>query len=1186
MIPPPIPENEEERLKVLEEFQILYTEQEEEFNVIVELAASICQVPTAIISLVASKCVWHKAHFGTDFKEALREHSFCAHAIYYPDKPFIIEDATKDERFWDNPYVIPKDGIRFYAGIPLVFKPNFTLGMLCVLDYKPKTLTEEQVEQLKLLSNQVLALFHLHKTRKQIGKINVHIEKTNKLFQEAQKLARLGAWELDLETGETFWTDEVYSIHEVEKDFRHDLHNGIEFYHPSDRDLVIRSIQKTTETQAPTKFDARLITAQGNLKHVRITVNSYYEEGKQKLIGCIQDITAEKESSYIEKLLKSFFDLSPIGIALNDFETGKFLDVNNKVIEPTGYTKEEFLSLSYWDITPRKYQKEEEEALISLREKGKYGPYKKEYIKKDGSLYPVLLEGILVEDVYGKKKIWSVIEDITEKVEKEKVLKESKEKFETLVNNIPGIVYRYKYGENWDLVYISPYVENLCGYKPEELLHCRATCFHSLVILDDFQVRMQAIEDAIQSNGTWEVEYRIQTKSGATKWFFDKGRVVKNEITGEIFLDGVILEISDKIALVEGLREAMKVAERASKIKSEFLANMSHEIRTPINGIIGFLELLRKTELNPLQREYVETIYSSSNSLLSIINDILDFSKIESGKLELEHVKTNLYNLIDQSLVLITIEAEKKGLNVILDIAPNVPMIIKTDPVRLKQVFVNLLSNAVKFTDEGEIVFRVQFEAHTNEVGVFYFEVIDTGIGITEEQRKKLFRAFSQADTSTTRKFGGTGLGLIISNLIVKKMNSQIRLESVYGKGSRFYFQVFTEYNVENFESLENLQIIYYETNHKRKEILKRHLQSWGAKIIEVDSIQLLEDCLAQNPQTNAVLVSFDSSQTYFVELLKKINEKTSIAIIVLCTYFANETIKKNDSYKFIHATLNHPVNPLGLHSILKNLNKLSEKSEVVSSFSPIDISSNIQLKILIAEDNPTNLRLVKLFLKEILPKAQFFEVKNGKEAIQKTQEIKFDLIFMDIQMPEMDGLEATRQIRKQENNKQVPIVALTAGVLKEEQEECLKAGMNKVVLKPIGLETLRQTIVDLILSIESFDREKLLELVENSQEVYRDLLESFLDLGEKISLLEKRVDSKDYEQIRKISHEIKGTAGNLFFYKLHSLAKSLEQMAKNKEENLKALFLQLKEEWERVENFIKLELSSKKQTEIQKVTT
>ncbi|MCX8000858.1 MAG: hypothetical protein N3A69_18275, partial [Leptospiraceae bacterium] len=225
-----------------------------------------------------------------------------------------------------------------------------------------------------------------------------------------------------------------------------------------------------------------------------------------------------------------------------------------------------------------------------------------------------------------------------------------------------------------------------------------------------------------------------------------------------------------------------------------------------------------------------------------------------------------------------------------------------------------------------------------------------------------------------TRKFGGTGLGLIISNLIAKKMNSQIRLESVYGKGSRFYFQVFTEYSMENFEPLEDFQLIYCEANLKRREILKRHFQSWGVKIIEIDSIQLLEDCLAQNPRTNAVLISFDSSQLYFMELLKKINEKTSKAIITFSGYFANEEIKKNDSYKFVYANLNYPINPLAVYSILKSLNKLSEKSEIASFFSPIDMSSNVHLKILVVEDNPTNLMLVKLLLKEILPKAQIFE--------------------------------------------------------------------------------------------------------------------------------------------------------------------------------------------------------------------
>lgn len=1197
MIYPKIPQNEPQRLQEIENYQILYTDEDEDFNNIAKLAASICNTKIALINIVGKDVVWSKSSYGTDLKEVPRERSFCGHGINHPDSPFIVEDASQDERFFDNPYVIKaENGIKFYAGIPLVPKPDFCIGMLCVIDFEPKQLSNSQIEQLKLLAKQVIALLNLHKARREMITLNESYKKTNFLFQEAQKLSKLGAWELDLDTGETFWTDEVYAIHEVGKDFVHVLQNGIEFYHPEDRDTVIKNIQTSIETKKPSQFDARFTSAKGNSKYVRVTVNSYLEEnGKKKLIGCIQDITKEKEIAYIEKLLKSFFDLSPIGIALNDFETGVFLDVNHKVVEPTGYTKEEFLALSYWDITPRKYQKYEEEALQQLKEKGRYGPYQKEYIRKDGTLYPVLLNGILVEDIFGKKRIWSVIEDISEKVAKEKMLRESKEKFETLVTNVPGVVYRYNYKMDWELAYISPYVETLCGYKVEELLHSQETYFHKLIVHEDFSTKLNAIQEALETSSSWEVEYKIKTKNGQIKWVYDKGKVIKNEQKGEVFLDGLMLEITEKIKLLEDLKETTLLADKANQAKSEFLANMSHEIRTPINGIIGFLELLRKTELNSIQQEYVNTIYNSSQSLLQIVSDILDFSKIESGKLELEYITTNLYELLEHSLMLVSLTAEQKGLDIILDISPDVPLNIYTDPTRLKQIFSNLLSNAVKFTNQGEIVFKVRFTPISDRVGNFYFEVKDTGIGIKEEQKEKLFKAFSQGDTSITRKFGGTGLGLVISNLIANKMQSQIKVESVYGQGSRFYFSLQTEYKFSEWEN-SNLTLIYYEPHLKRKTILIQYLQHWKTKIIEVDSVHAIKSVLNENPHVDTILVSLDTSQIHLLDFLYKLSSQISKPILLLCSYAVNEKLKQDNFFNLFRFVLNHPVSIQRFHSNLISIKKNSFPKS--SSFQEGKLENTIFSKILVVEDNPTNLLLMKLLIKELFGDIPLHEARNGLEALQKTAEMNFDLILIDVQMPEMDGLEATKRIRQQTNHKNTVIIGITAGVLKEELANCIQAGMNAVLPKPINLESLRKTLLEFSslmkssfqeeklppsshsLDNESFNKEALLTIVENDIESYLSLLESFLKLKEKFSLLDDLVKSKNFPQIQKIAHEIKGTSGNLFFQKLYSLSLDLEKKAKAENPEVEKSYKELAKEWNLIENFIIQELNSKNKSQ------
>jgi len=546
------------------------------------------------------------------------------------------------------------------------------------------------------------------------------------------------------------------------------------------------------------------------------------------------------------------------------------------------------------------------------------------------------------------------------------------------------------------------------------------------------------------------------------------------EILLSVFSE-MLVNVRHRANLEKNLIGEKQNADKASKAKSEFLANMSHEIRTPLNGVIGFTELLLKTPLNQTQLQYAENANISGLSLLGIINDILDFSKIEAGKMELDLIETDIIELAEQASDIIKYHASKRGLELLLNIQPEMPRLAMVDPVRLRQILVNLLGNAVKFTETGEVELRVTFEAINSTSGKFCFSVRDTGIGISEDQQATLFKAFSQADTSTTRKFGGTGLGLTISNMLAEKMGGKIQIESQQGIGSKFYFIIETEFakreKPDTDSKLEIHRVLVIDDNDNNRLILEDTFKFWGVEFVGInngnDALKIIEN----SKPFDLVIMDYHMPNLNGIDTIRIIRNELKIppeALPIVLLHSSSDDMEIYEECKKlgIRFNLTKPIKSQELFLYLKNLHKLpgvqKEKVKIeVPEQKIVVMAEKRKPLILIAEDVFMNRLLLTTFIKQMVPDVELFEAKNGLEVVELFKSRTPDLVFMDVQMPEMDGLEATTEIRNFEKakNSHVPIVALTAGSVKGEEEKCRNAGMDGFLTKPIVQKDLLQIL-------------------------------------------------------------------------------------------------------------------------------
>jgi PAS domain S-box-containing protein len=649
----------------------------------------------------------------------------------------------------------------------------------------------------------------------------------------------------------------------------------------------------------------------------------------------------------------------------------------------------------------------------------------------------------------------------------QKQKQQAEERYRTFMNNIPVLaLIKDSQGR---IVYMNEPMARMYNVKLEDVQGKPSGDWIPAKLAE--QIRIQE-QEVISTQRVMHFENVIPTPDGSLHHRLSYRFPLKGP-DGELLVGTVSIDITDRKQAEAALHAAKEMAEEASRAKSEFLANMSHEIRTPLNGVVGMTDLALGTDLTSEQREYLDTVKLSADSLLTVINDILDFSKIEAGKIDLEMMDFNVRDHLEATLKTLAFRSDEKGIELLCEVAPEVPEILRGDSNRLRQIVVNLVGNAIKFTDEGEVALKVQVETVEGADCLLHLAVSDTGVGIPPDKQKLIFEPFSQADTSTTRKYGGTGLGLTISTRLVQMMGGKMWVESQVGHGSVFHFTVRMKTSdtaievgtIAPAELLRGVKVLVADDNRTNRRILEGMLKRWEMQPTSVDegekALVALSSALEAGSPFGLILTDMHMPKMDGFELIEQIRKRPelSTAVIMMLTSAGHRGDAIRCQELSVAAYLLKPIRQSELREAIARVLGAREQKGAIPLITRYSLGDAIEpasvLRVLVAEDNAVNQRLATRLLEKRGHRVTV--ASNGHEAVEALAKQTFDLVLMDVQMPEMDGFEATAAIRELERRTSghMPIIALTAHAMKGDKERCLAAGMDGYLSKPIRQQDL-----------------------------------------------------------------------------------------------------------------------------------
>ena len=939
------------------------------------------------------------------------------------------------------------------------------------------------------------------------------------------------------------------------------------------------------------------------------TVTPVHIGGRAYLIESFTDITdrkwAEEKVAQSELRYQGIFENAIEGIF--QYDPGlRLLNINPALAAMHGYgSPEEMMEHANRENSAIFVRPEDRQRYLELLEANEVvRAFEAELRRADGGSFRGLINARTIRDDNGViLRYEGMVVDITEREKAAEALRASHERYRRLFDEATEGIGLADY-ETGLLKDCNQAFLKLTGYERSELIGQPQAMIHPHRDNDDM-----AFTPAFELHRTEKrgqiLNELILTKSGVLREVEIKTDIL--DLDGSKVMQGFFRDVTEAR---RGQRERER-AEAASRAKSEFLANMSHEIRTPMNGVIGMTGLLLETELTTEQRQFAEIIRRSGETLLSIINDILDFSKIEARKIDLEFLDFDLATVVEDTAEMLAVKAQEKGLEFVYLIQPDVPLYVRGDADRLRQVLANLGSNAVKFTASGEVTITLSVVQETETKTTVRFEVRDTGIGIPKEKQAALFSPFTQVDGSTTRKYGGTGLGLSISKQLVELMGGQVGVESEEGRGSTFWFTVVLEKQPSqnrrdelSGSAFRGARVLVVDDHAVNRTILLEMLRSWGCDPKEAanarDAMVKLKAAADTGDPFQVALLDLCMPEEDGASLARRIKADPAletIKMIMLTSLGANGSRDDLTTIGF-EGFLSKPVRKCHLRSLLASVldDRAAEPQEPV-----VREKMSHQGRILLAEDNVTNQLVAMKILEKLGYRVDV--AASGGEAIAGLKKIPYDLVLMDCQMPEMDGFEATQRIRSGEageNHRSTPIIAMTARAMQGDREKCLEAGMDDYLPKPINTAALidaldkwlskerklakREAGMETSVARGNDDSRPVLNLTEirdrlmNIDDLVVQVIDTFIeDTPKRLLALKESLESGDMSNATLQSHSIKGAASTVSAERIREVALEMEKACRSGEDAVKvlSLFPELEREFEELKLFVgKMRLS------------